>query len=212
MINSILGTKIGMSQRFTKEGKRIPVTKIKANPCRVTTIKTIEKDGYCAVQLGFGEKKMSKIPKAQQGYLKKAGFKAAFLCLKELKVDPEEVKKLKIGAEIKASDIFKPGDKIKITGSSKGKGFAGVVKRWGFKGGPKTHGQSDRQRSPGSIGQTTTPGRVYRGKRMAGRMGGEQVTISGLKVVGLEEKENLLLVGGPVPGPTGGLLFIQKDA
>lgn len=209
MINTIFGVKIGTAQRYTKNGMRIPVTLISAEPSCVVRTKSKDKDGYNALQLGWGTRKMNKTNKALRGYLKKAGFeKSAFLHLKEVKID--NVPSLKVGDQVKLIDVLKPGDKIKITGRSKGKGFAGVVKRWGFKGGPKTHGQSDRQRAPGSIGQTTTPGRVYKGKKMAGRMGGVQVTISGLTVAGIDEEKNILIVKGLVPGPKNGFLIITK--
>jgi len=208
MVSAILGTKIEQTQKFTEEGKRIPVTKIKAGPCVVVQVKTKEKDGYSALQIGVSEKK--KISKPLAGHLKKAGLKTAPLYLKEVKISPEEEAKFKPGQEIKIEEVFKVGDKIKVTGWSKGKGFTGVVKRWGFKGGPRTHGQSDRERAPGSIGQTTTPGRVFKGKKMAGRAGGERVTISGLTVTGIEG--NTLEVKGLVPGPKNGFLIIQKYA
>lgn len=210
MINTILGTKLGQTQKFTEDGQRIPVTKIQAGPCYVVQIKTQENDGYSAIQLGFGQRKNAHKP--LRGHIKGAGLKTAPFWLQELKVTADEVKNFKMGDEIKASDIFKPGDKVKIAGWSKGKGFTGVVKRWGFKGGPRTHGQSDRERAPGSIGQTTTPGRVYKGKKMAGRSGGTRVTISGLTVSATDEKENLLEIKGLVPGPKNGLLIIRKYA
>lgn len=179
-----------MSQSFVA-GQRVPVTRILAGPCSVTQIKKKEKDGYQAIQLGLG-----------QG-------KKAPLFLREVKV--KSLPKLKVGQKIKVADIFQKGDKVRVTGTSKGKGFAGVVKRWGFKGGPRTHGQSDRERAPGSIGQTTSPGRVWKGKKMPGRMGKKTVTIKGLKVVDIDEEKNILLVSGPVPGPRGEYLFIQKQ-
>ncbi|MGB9911423.1 MAG: 50S ribosomal protein L3 [Microgenomates group bacterium] len=206
MLNAILGQKIEQTQRFTKEGKRIPVTIIKTGPCWVVQIKTKEKDGYNAIQLGFGEKKKANKPLI--GHAKKAGLEKPPLFLREIKV--EDPTKFKVGQEIKAEEIFKKGDKVKVTGKSKGKGFAGVVKRWGFAGGPRTHGQSDRERAPGSIGQTTTPGRVYKGKKMAGRMGGDQVTIKGLSI--FDVKEGMLEVKGLVPGPRRGFLLIEKYA
>jgi large subunit ribosomal protein L3 len=208
MINAILGTKIEQTQKFTEDGKRIPVTKIKAWPCFVVQIKNEKKDGYCALQLGFGQRK--NINKPLSGYLKGAGRKTTPLYLKEIKISPEDEEKFKPGQEIKISEVLKVGDKVKITGWSKGKGFTGVVKRWHFKGGPRTHGQSDRERAPGSIGQTTTPGRVYKGKKMAGRAGGGRVTISGLRVSNVGE--DFLEVKGLVPGPKNGFLIIQKYA
>jgi len=208
MISAILGTKIEQDQKFTEEGKRIAVAKIKTGPCFVVQVKTKAKDGYSALQLGIGEKK--RISKPLAGHLKRAGFKAALLHLREVKISLEDEKKFKAGQEIKASEVFKIGDKVKVVGCSKGKGFTGVVKKWGFKGGPRTHGQSDRERAPGSIGQTTTPGRVFKGKKMAGRAGGERVTISGLTVTGIEG--DILEVKGLVPGSKKSLLIIQKYA
>jgi len=208
MIDAILGTKIEQTQKFTEEGKRIPVTRIKTSPCFVVQIKNKKKNGYSALQLGFGRKK--RINKPLEGHLRKAGKKIAPLYLKEVRISSEDEEKFKPGQEIRIDEIFKVGDKIKVTGCSKGKGFTGVVKRWHFKGGPRTHGQSDRERAPGSIGQTTTPGRVFKGKKMAGRAGGERVTISGLTVTGIEG--DVLEVRGLVPGPKRGLLIIQKYA
>jgi len=208
MIGAILGTKIKQSQKFTEGGKRMPVTKIKAGQCIVVKVKNREKHGYSALQLGINSKR--RINKQLAGHLRGAGLKTAPLYLKEVRISPEEEGNFKPGQEIKVADIFKVGDKVKVTGWSKGKGFTGVVTRWGFKGGPRTHGQSDRERAPGSIGQTTTPGRVFKGKKMAGRAGGERVTISGLTVTGIEG--DVLEVKGLVPGPKNGLLIIQKYA
>lgn len=208
MVNAILGTKIGETAKFTEEGRRIPVTEIKVGPCVVVQVKKVKQDGYSALQLGFGQRK--KVNKPLEGHIKKAGLKTAPLYLKEVRISPEEEKNFKEGQIIKAEEIFKIGDKVKIVGWSKGKGFTGVVKRWHFKGGPRTHGQSDRERAPGSIGQTTTPGRVYKGKKMAGRDGGKRVTISGLTITGI--KGDILEVKGLVPGPKKGLLIIQKYA
>lgn len=208
MINTILGTKLDTSQKFTKDGKRIPVTRILAGPCPVVQTKTPQKDGYNAIQLGWGEKKLTKIGKPLKGHFKGAKLKLAPRFLKEIKV--EEKSKFKVGDFIKISDVLKPGDRVDVAGVSKGKGFTGVMKRWGFAGGPATHGQSDRARAPGSIGQTTTPGRVFPGKKMAGRAGGGRVTIKNLTVMDIDEDKNLLLVKGLVPGPRKGLLLIKK--
>ena len=175
MINTILGSKEKMGATFI-EGTRVPITYMKAGPCVVTQIKNEAKDGYWAVQIGFGERKIKNVTKPVQGHLKAANSAARFL--REVRVEKEP--NLKVGDKITVSDIFSVGDAVSIAGTSKGKGFAGVVKRWGFSGGPKTHGQSDRQRAPGSIGQGTTPGRVHKGKKMAGRMGTDKVTIKNL--------------------------------
>ena len=215
MLNAILGEKIDQTRRFTEKGKSIPVTLIKAGPCPVVQIKTKDDEGYWAIQLGFGSKKAKKTIKPILGHLKKAGLKKTPRFLREIRIDEKEGKKLadevKPGDEISVKDVFKVGDKIMVTGISKGKGFAGVVKRWGFAGGPRTHGQSDRERAPGSIGQTTTPGRVHKGKKMAGRMGNERVTIKGLKVIEIDEEKNLLVIKGLVPGAKKGLLMIKKE-
>jgi large subunit ribosomal protein L3 len=210
MLKTILGTKEKMSQAFI-EDTRIPVTWVKAGPCVVTQIKTQEHDGYMAVQLGFGTRKNKNLTKPLQGHLKKVlqEDKKAPRYLKEVRVEKEEGV---VGDIVKVSDIFKAGDVVSVTSTSKGKGFAGVIKRWHFSGGPKTHGQSDRLRAPGSIGQGTTPGRVYKGKHMAGRMGGEQITIKNLRVVAVDPEKNMLSLSGPVPGGKGTLLVIKKIA
>jgi len=202
-----------MDQVFI-EGFRVPVTKIQAGPCVITQIKSGKKDGYWAIQLGFGERKTKNISKPEQGHLKKSTNKQVnkstnlprYLREARLKEEP----KLNVGDQVKASDIFHIGDKISVVGISKGKGFAGVVKRWHFKGGPKTHGQSDRQRAPGSIGTTTTPGRVLKGKHMAGRMGSARVTVKNLHIVALEPEKGEISVSGPVPGRFGGNLIIKR--
>lgn len=208
MLDAILGRKIEQTQYFTKDGKRIPVTLIEAGPCPIVQIKTKSTDGYNAICLGFGIRKKN-IKKPLLGIIKKAGIEKAPRFLRETKIE-NELPAMKPGDVIKVADVFKVGDKVDITGTSKGKGFAGVVKRHHFAGGPKTHGQSDRLRAPGSIGQTTTPGRVYKGKRMAGRMGGEKVTVKNLEVVEVKPEENLLLVKGLVPGGKNSLLIIKK--
>lgn len=210
MINKILGSKIKMSQTYV-EGIRFPVTKITAGPCVVTQIKNKDKDGYWAVQVGFGAKKVKNTTKPMLGHMKavlQKDSKVAPRFIREFQVKEEPA--LKVGDQVKISDIFVAGDKVSVTGISKGKGFAGGVKRWHFSGGPKTHGQSDRQRAPGSIGQGTTPGRVYKGKHMAGRMGSEQIKIKGLKVVSVNPEKNELEVSGPVPGTVGSLLILER--
>lgn len=200
MVNSILGKKMGSTQKFTQKGVRIPVTEIQAGPCPVIQIKDKK------IQLGFGTRKNANKPTL--GHIKGAKLSFAPKFFKEVVSEGEE--NITLGSEIKASDVLTPGDIIKVTGISKGKGFQGVVKRHGFHGGPKTHGQSDRERHPGSIGSTTTPGRVYKGKRMAGRMGGDTVTIKNLLVMDIDTEKNLLLVKGLVPGAKNGLLTITK--
>jgi large subunit ribosomal protein L3 len=208
MINTILGSKGNISQTFV-EGFKVPITKVIAGPCVVTAIKNETKDGYWAIQLGFSSKKLKNTSKPLQGHLKsvvKEGKAPRFLREVKVKKEPEQ----KVGDVIQASDIFHPGDVISVSGISKGKGFAGVVKRHGFHGGPRTHGQSDRERAPGSIGQTTTPGRVYKGKRMAGRMGGEQVTVKNLHVISVSSETNEMDISGQIPGTPGGLITINK--
>ncbi|MCH7640689.1 50S ribosomal protein L3 [Patescibacteria group bacterium] len=207
MLNTILGQKKQMSQTFV-EDIRVVVTLVKAGPCIVTQIKKEEKNGYWAVQLGFGEKKIKNITKPLQGHLKAAKTAARFL--REVRLDSEP--KFKVGDSITVSDVFSPGDLVSVTGTSKGKGFAGVVKRWGFAGGPRTHGQSDRLRAPGSIGQGTTPGRVHKGKKMPGRMGGDTVTIKNMRVVSVDVDKDEIALSGPVPGPRDNLLIITKIA
>jgi len=197
-----------MVQAFTQDGKRVPLTRVKAGPCWVVQIRTQEKDGYQAVQLGFGEKKLTRAKKPMQGHFKKAGLKKAPLFL--LEVELEKVDSLKVGDQVQIKEALQPGDKIVVTGWSKGKGFTGVMKRWGFAGGPRTHGQSDRARAPGSIGQGTDPGRVWKGKKMAGRSGGARVAASVLILMGIDEEEEILLIKGSLPGVRGSRLIIRK--
>jgi large subunit ribosomal protein L3 len=201
----LLGKKLGMSQMFDSEGKIIPVTVVEAGPCYVTQIRTKDKEGYEAVQIGFGETKKNN--KARKGHLKKAMGEAAEVNLKHLKEFKIENGKFEAGQEIKA-DVFQEGDKVKVSGISKGKGFAGVVKRHGFKGAPKSHGTKHNLRKPGSIG-STTPERVVKGKRMAGRMGSDKVTVKNLKIVNVDLDNNTIAIGGAVPGRTGILLEIR---
>ena len=202
MIPGIIGKKIGMSQVFSDSGKVEAVTVIEAGPCLVTQIKTADKEGYNAVQLGFSNAK--KLNKAEQGHLKELG---KLKKLREFRVD--NTAEMKVGDKVDVSQ-FKTGDVVNVTGVSKGKGFSGVVKRHGFHGGPKTHGQTDRHRAPGAIGATTSPGRVLKGMRMAGHMGAERVTQKGLTVYKTDPEHNLLLVQGAVPGAKNGLLLISK--
>jgi large subunit ribosomal protein L3 len=209
MLNTILASKQKMSQTFIGD-TRVLVTFVKAGPCIVTHIKKIHKDGYWAIQLGFGEKKIKNVTKPLKGHLKGAiKDKKAPRFLREVHLDNQP--DLKVGDQIKVSDIFKKGDVVSVTGTSKGKGFAGVIKRWGFSMGPRTHGQSDRLRAPGSIG-ATTPGRVWKGKKMAGRMGGKVTTVKNLIVVDVNDEKGELALSGTVPGVYGGLLIITKLA
>jgi len=201
MVQGLIGRKIGMTQLFQDEGE-VVVTAIEAGPCFVTQIKTEANDGYNAVQLGFGEAKKLNAPK--KGKTKDTG---KLKHLREFRV--ADVGEVKVGQKIDA-DMFKAGDLISVVGISKGKGFAGVVKRHHFAGGPKTHGQSDRHRAPGSVSATTSPGRVFKGLRMAGHRGDRRVTVRNLKVINVDLARHLLLVRGAVPGAKKGLLLINK--
>jgi large subunit ribosomal protein L3 len=194
-----------MLQIFTEKGEVVPVTVINAGPCVVTQVRSRERDGYDAVQIGFEQVPARKLSKPQQGHLKGAG--TLVRVLREFAADnPQE----HAVGEIINVELFKAGQKVDISGNSKGRGFAGVVKRHGFRGGPKTHGQSDRHRAPGSIGAGTTPGRVWKGQKMAGRMGGKRVTVQNLEVVEILPEKNLILVKGSVPGARNGLLQIRR--
>lgn len=204
MFPGIIGKKIGMSQIFQEDGKVEAVTAVEAGPCCVVQIKTKEKEGYNAVQLGYGKAKHINSP--NKGHLKELG---KYRYLREFRVDNTD--DLSVGNKVDVS-MLEVGDLVDITGVSKSKGFAGVVKRHHFAGGPKTHGQSDRHRAPGSIGATSTPGRVFKGTRMAGRMGGDQVTERNLEVFQSDPERNLLLVKGAVPGSKDGLLLIKKSS
>jgi len=204
MLKGIIGRKLGMTQIFRDNGEAEAVTAIEAGPCAVIQVKTAAKEGYNAVQLGFGEAKRLKAP--QRGHLKGLG---QFKYLREFRVDDTEA--VEVGDTVDVS-LFEEGDMVDVTGVSKSKGFAGVVKRHGFAGGPKTHGQSDRHRHGGSIGATTSPGRVFKGTRMPGRMGNERVTVRRLEVFGADPERNLLLVKGAVPGNRNGLVLIRKSS
>ncbi|HEK86441.1 MAG: 50S ribosomal protein L3 [Candidatus Saccharicenans sp.] len=208
MVEGIIGKKIGMTQVFDEEGNVIPVTVIKAGPCTVIQKKTKEKDGYEALQLGLVEEKPKKHPnKPETGHFKKSGSPVLKI-LREVKYQgPIEIKE---GDQILV-DIFEPGEKVHITGISKGKGFQGVVRRHGFAGGDAAHG-SMFHRAPGSIGASSFPSRVIKGMRMGGRMGGDTVTIRHLKIVQIDKENNLLLVKGAIPGANGGVVFIRKGS
>ncbi|MDQ3019988.1 MAG: 50S ribosomal protein L3 [Bacteroidota bacterium] len=203
----ILGKKIGMTTIFAKDGNAVPCTVIEAGPCYVTQIMNKEKHGYESVQLGFEEKKEKNSTKPMVGKFKKVKV-PVLRHVKEVRDFPTE--NIKEGDTVKV-DMFKEGDTVKVTGTSKGKGFQGVVKRHGFAGGQRTHGQSDRQRAPGSIGGSSYPSRVFKGQRMAGRMGGDTVTVRNLKVVKVFSDTNLILIKGAVPGTKTGLVEIYKN-
>jgi len=202
---AILGTKLGMTQLFGEDGVLIPVTVIEAGPCRVIQKKTAENDGYEAVQLGFLEKKEKHTTKPLQGHFKKAGT-GYMKYLKEFKL--ENAAEMNVGDEIKI-DVFAEGDVVDITGISKGKGYAGTIKRWGTHRGPMTHG-SGYHRGPGSMGACSSPSRVMKGKKLAGHLGVEKVTIQNLSVVKIDAEKNIIAVRGAIPGPKGGLVEIKS--
>ena len=204
MVPGILGKKIGMTQSFKDNGHMEAITVIEAGPCTVTQVKTPEKEGYGSIQLGFGQAK--KISKAEQGHLKELG---KFAHLREFRAD--DLASVKVGDKVDVSS-FQPGDLVSVTGISKGKGYAGVIKRHNFSRQPTTHGASDRTRSRGASGATTTPGRVIKGLRMSGHMGVDKVTVRKLVVVKTDPAKNLLMVRGAVPGNRNGLLIINKMA
>jgi large subunit ribosomal protein L3 len=203
MLQGIIGRKLGMTQMYRENGKVESVTAIKAGPCAVTQIKTADEEGYDAVQVGFEESKH--LNSAEKGHLK--GL-AAYRHLREFRVETKSENKVGDLIDVNA---FKIGDRVDVIGISKGKGFAGVVKRHHFKGGPKTHGQSDRERHPGAIGSTTTPGHIKKGLKMAGHMGSQQVTAQRLEVMKIDPARNLLLIKGAVPGSDNGLVLIKKS-
>jgi len=206
----VLGKKLRMSEIFGESGEVSPMTLIEAGPIIVAQIKTKEKDGYNALQVGFGEKKWKSVKKSQKGaLLKNLGEEKGLRWMREFRVSDEDLKNYKVGDEIKV-DVFKQGDLVKATGVSKGKGFQGGVKRWGMKGGPRTHGQKHSEREIGSIGSIRT-GKIRKGKRMPGRTGGKTITIKNLKVLLVDSEKNTLGLGGAVPGPTGGMVKIQSD-
>ena len=203
----ILGTKLGMTQIFTDDSRAVPVTVIQAGPCTVTQLRTKERDGYEAVQLAYGEVRRGKTSKPLAGHFKAADAKPA-VHLVELRTDPSSFER---GQEIKV-DIFQAGERADVVGVSKGKGFAGVMKRHGFGGLRASHGVERKHRSPGSIGACATPGRVFKGVRMAGRMGGVRYTVQNLTIQAVDPENNLILVKGALPGPKGGLLLLRTAA
>jgi large subunit ribosomal protein L3 len=205
MTIGLIGRKRGMTRVFSEDGVSTPVTVIEVEPNRVSQLKTVDTDGYNAIQVTVGERKASRVSKPQAGHFAKAQT-AAGRKVAEFRV--EDIAELELGAEIKV-DIFEAGQKIDVAGITKGKGFAGVVKRYGFRGGDATHGNSLSHRAPGSIGQCQTPGRVFKGKRMAGHMGDKQRTLQNLSVVRVDAERNLILVKGSVPGATGSDVIIR---
>lgn len=205
-MEGIIGKKLGMSRIFNPGGQVIPVTVIQAGPCPVVQVKTEGKEGYSALQLGFDTKRKNLFTLPVLGHFAKANMEPRRI-LKELRINQTE--EVTVGQEVKV-DIFTVGEKVHITGISKGLGFQGTVRRHKFRGGSKTHGQSDRERAPGSVGASSYPSRTFKGQRMAGRMGGEKVTIKNLEVAGVDVEKNLLLIKGAVPGKKNAFLTIRK--
>jgi len=203
-MKGLIGKKVGMTQLFDDAGRAVPVTVIKAGPCYVTQVRTVDQDGYSAVQLGFEETKTQRLSGGELGHLKKNELPPLRI-LREFRTSEE----LEEGQTLTV-DVFEEGERVDIVGKSKGRGFTGVVKRWGFSGGPKTHGQSDRHRAPGSIGAGSTPGRVFKGKKMPGRMGNDTVTSQNLLISRIDPENNIIAVRGSVPGPKNGLVIIKE--
>jgi large subunit ribosomal protein L3 len=205
MLKGLIGKKVGMTQIFDETGIAIPVTLIEAGPCYVTQVRTKDGNGYSAVQLGFGEVKPKRLTAGQLGHLKRNNMPP----LRFLREFRDKEPGLAEGDVLKVDEVFTVGESVDVIGTSKGKGFAGAVKRHHFSGGPKTHGQSDRQRAPGARSSGTTPGRVFKGARGAGHMGNERVTVQNLRVVLVDAERNLLGVRGAIPGPKGGVVMIK---
>ena len=205
MVNKLIGKKLGMTRIFLEEGKSIPVTVLKVGPCVVLQKKTREKDGYEAIQIGYEPRKETRVNKPLKGHFE-AAAKGCFAHVKEIRV--EDTDEFELGHEIK-SDVFEAGDRIQVSGISKGRGFTGVMKRWGFAGGRKTHG-SRSHRVPGSIGCSASPGRVTKGKKLPGRMGHQRVTIKNLRVVDVRPEMDVVLIKGSVPGSSNSLIEISK--
>jgi large subunit ribosomal protein L3 len=205
-MTGLIGRKVGMTQFYNAQGNVIPVTVIQTGPCVVVQKKESRKDGYDAVQVGFGSRKNQRVNKPQRGHMAKAG-KGAFEVLKEFRSG--DVSKYEVGQEIKVTDMFKAGDRIDVSGNSKGHGFAGVIKRWSFGGFPGSHGTHEYFRHGGSIGNRSFPGRVRKGKKMAGHWGDEQISVQNLEIIDIRAEENLMLVKGAVPGAKQGLVVVR---
>jgi len=203
----ILGRKVGMSRIFGSDGMVIPVTVIQAGPCPIVQVKDQSRDGYSALQIGFEESRASKLNKPEKGHLDKAGG-GYFRHLREFRLDT--VDGYEVGQTLDLG-MFTPGEKVKITGKSKGKGFAGVMKRWGFRGGSASHGAEKIHRNAGSIGNATRPGRVIKGKKMAGHMGARRTSYKNIEIVAVRAGDNVLLVKGQIPGPKNGLVIVRKQ-
>ncbi|GAB4336918.1 MAG: 50S ribosomal protein L3 [Calditrichia bacterium] len=206
-MSGLLGKKIGMTRIFDEAGNDVPVTIIEAGPCYVVQVRTPERDGYAAVQLGYGQKKEKNTTKPLLAVFKKAGVPPQRI-LREFRLTHTPESK---PGDVVTVDMFAPGEKVKVSGMSKGRGFAGVMKRHGFGGGQVSHGQSDRLRAPGSLGQSSYPSRVFKGLRMAGRMGNKRVSVKGLRVVKVDVENNLLFVKGAVPGARNSIVEIHKS-
>jgi large subunit ribosomal protein L3 len=206
MVNALIGKKLGMSQLFSPNGEVTPVTVIQVGPCTVTQIKSVDSDGYNAVQLGFGERKPQRTKKPLLGHFKKSG-KGPFAVVREVRVD--DIGEFELGQEVSA-DIFQVGELVQVVGRSKGKGFAGTIKRWNFSRGPMSHGGMNK-RAPGSVGCSATPARVIKGRKMPGQMGNRKATVKGLMVVDVRPEENIILIRGAVPGGRNGVVFIKKS-
>ena len=208
-MNGLIGRKVGMTQYYNAEGNVIPVTVIETGPCVVVQKKETDKDGYNAVQVGFGTKRAQRVNKAMQGHMAKAG-KGAFEVLREFRL--ADVSQLSVGQEIKVADLFKAGDLIDVAGTSKGHGYTGVIKRWSFAGFPGSHGTHEYFRHGGSIGNRSYPGRVRKGKKMAGHWGDELVSTQNLQVIDVRPEQNLMLVRGAVPGVKQGVVIVRHAA
>lgn len=206
MVTALIGKKLGMSQLFSSDGEVIPVTVVQVGPCTITQIKSAENEGYNALQLGFGEKKPQRTTKPMLGHLNKSG-KGPFAFLREVRVD--DAADFELGQEISA-DIFQVGEMVHVVGTSKGKGFAGTIKRWNFSRGPMSHGGMNK-RPPGSIGCSASPSRVIKGRKMPGQMGNRQVTVKGIQVVDVRPEQNIILLRGGVPGGRNGVVIIKKS-
>ena len=208
-MTGLIGKKVGMTQFYNAEGNLVPVTVVQTGPCVVVQKKESAKDGYNALQVGFGSKKSQRVNKPIQGHMAKAG-KGAFAVLKEFRLD--DVSKYEVGQELKVSELFKVGDRIDVAGISKGHGFTGVIKRWSFAGFPGSHGTHEYFRHGGSIGNRSYPGRVRKGKKMAGHWGDEQVSIQNLEVVDIRAEQDLMLIKGAVPGAKQGIIIVRLAA
>jgi large subunit ribosomal protein L3 len=206
-MTGLIGKKIGMTQVFSANGSLVPVTVIEAGPCIVIQKKEVDRDGYDALQLGYGAKKPQLVNKPRQGHVAKAG-KGPFGILREFQF--EDPASYEVGQEIKVSDLFHTGDRIDVTGTSKGRGFSGVMKRWNFRGLPRSHGTHESFRGGGSIGNASYPGKVFKGKKMAGQWGNERVSVQNLEVIDIRADQNLLLVRGAVPGAKRGIILIRR--